>query len=636
MRLNLQRYGAIIRYQLFLPPLFALSLFSVQFVQAEGYRTDSRTPYVHIITLYDRDENIVDFKDRFEALPYSPTVTCGKCHDIDAIRTGWHFNACDTTVDSGRPGEPWIYVDAATRTQLPLSYRQWPGTWNPQDVGLDEWAFTKRFGRHLPGGGPGEAAVLKAAEESGDSDTFEIPEDRWHIAGALEIDCMICHSADRSYNPADWAKHIERENFAWAPTASARLGIVKGTTEEVPQDYDPTFPELTDAEFPVTEYDRSRFDLEGLVFFDIVRKPSNERCYYCHTNHAVDELSAPRYQRDEDVHMAAGMNCTDCHRHGIDHQVVRGYEGEEGHSENVAAGTLTCASCHIGEHEPEDVLKGGGRLGAPIARHEGIPSIHFEKLECTVCHSGPWPQPRTLSVQTSMAHSLGISDEYRHPQDPPSIIEPVFRMQENGKIGIHRMLFPAFWGVIEQEQLTPLPIETAQKVVAGFLDGADAEEDPVESHPRGYRPITTEEIKSGLAALAGTLAQEQQATYVMAGQAYVLNGEELLAREHPTAAAYSWPIAHDVRGTGQSLSARECTDCHAADAPFFFGDIIAAGPDAEPVVRSMISLQGDFGPQFKATAAFFKFLIIGTLAMLLFHILADLIGNAIPRKNLDE
>ncbi|MHC4325830.1 MAG: hypothetical protein ACYSUX_16290, partial [Planctomycetota bacterium] len=43
---------------------------------------------------------------------------------------------------------------------------------------------------------------------------------------------------------------------------------------------------------------------------------------------------------------------------------------------------------------------------------------------------------------------------------------------------------------------------------------------------------------------------------------------------------YLWPIAHNVRPAAQALGVRYCTDCHATDAPFFFGDVTVDTPVA--------------------------------------------------------
>ena len=93
----------------------------------QNRHTDSRARFVHRINLWDEDGRNISMKDT-EQRPYSPTMTCARCHPTIFISHGWHFNAPDKSVAPGRVGEPWMYQDATTRTLLPMSYRDWPGT----------------------------------------------------------------------------------------------------------------------------------------------------------------------------------------------------------------------------------------------------------------------------------------------------------------------------------------------------------------------------------------------------------------------------------------------------------------------------------------------------------------------------
>lgn len=80
----------------------------------------SRGQPAHIIALRDPEGDTIQPGDR-RALPFSVTQTCGnECHDVAAISRGWHFNATLAGVAPGRNGQPWLLVDAATATQLPL------------------------------------------------------------------------------------------------------------------------------------------------------------------------------------------------------------------------------------------------------------------------------------------------------------------------------------------------------------------------------------------------------------------------------------------------------------------------------------------------------------------------------------
>ncbi len=142
---------------------------------------------------------------------------------------------------------------------------------------------------------------------------------------------MFCHSIDQQHDPAEASRQIEKENFRWAPTVALGLGVVRGEARKAPDDWDPSqpanpdYPERTG---PKLIYDKSRFDVDNRVLFSITRRPPAARCYFCHSYRLVGPGSPEAWQTDQDVHLAAGLTCVDCHRNGIDHMITRGYEGE--------------------------------------------------------------------------------------------------------------------------------------------------------------------------------------------------------------------------------------------------------------------------------------------------------------------
>ncbi len=506
-------------------------------------KTDSRSPYVHRITLYDHDGKAIR-PDDMPALPYSPRTTCGKCHPYAEIRRGWHFNANDPNAFAGRPGEPWFLVDAKTGTAVPISARGWPGTIKPADAGLSDWDMVKRFGRHMPGGGFGEPrpaersaggpTPLPTREGLGEgqspraTDTRLAPiaadktrhasagplgpalacgvriglpreglgegrgsRPRWPVSGPLEIDCMICHSADQQHDPGEAARQIEKENFRWAATAALGLGVVRGEARKAPDDWDPYAlpdPDFPERAGPTLIYDKTRFDPDDRVLFQITRRVPNERCHFCHTTRLVGDGAPEPWHTDQDVHLAAGLLCVDCHRHGIDHAMTRGYEGE---SEHPARASRTCRGCHLGDASSSEINTVlGGHLRAPHPNHDGLPPLHLEELTCTVCHSGPWPVEAVRRIQTAKAHQLGLPARERPADAAPTLVGPLFaRPDEDG------------------------PIAPSWR-----LDAAEASAD-----------------------------------------------------------SYRWPLAHDVRPAAQSLGARGCDDCHSLQGPVFFGRVSLAG-----------------------------------------------------------
>ena len=130
---------------------------------AVGAKPDGDTPdgsrgnFVHLIPLLSEPisgkEPDQIHPESDPVLPFSTKATWGACHSYDKISAGWHFNAIDPNVNPGRRGQPWIYADPTSATQIPLSYRKWPGTFRPEQIRLTPMAFLQSFGRQMPGGG---------------------------------------------------------------------------------------------------------------------------------------------------------------------------------------------------------------------------------------------------------------------------------------------------------------------------------------------------------------------------------------------------------------------------------------------------------------------------------------------------
>ena len=195
---------------------------------------------------------------------------------------------------------------------------------------------------------------------------------------------MACHSKDTAYSPETWWDQIKKQNFAWAAAAALGIADVEGDVSKLPDDFDPaakkeiqeppqpaakeeaqegvkeepkqgegqeqpkvsgpqegTPPEETkDASkeetsgaageaaqdgprLPRTKYRALRMSADKKVFFDIVKKPPDNACYYCHTARVAGVGESPAWTHDDDVHLRAGIGCSDCHRNGIEHDMVR-------------------------------------------------------------------------------------------------------------------------------------------------------------------------------------------------------------------------------------------------------------------------------------------------------------------------
>lgn len=526
--------------------------------------TNSRAPYVHNITLYDAEGRVVR-PSRGSTTPFSMEATCAKCHDVTAISKGLHFNANLDEVEHGRPGEPWILNDYQTGTQIPISYRGWEGTWRPRDLGITDKEFLQLFGRHLPGGGPGKPNPHDIDSASALGDVFE-------------MDCMICHTSGSGvYNINDRKRLAETGQFQSIFVQATGLGVGEyaddsptGATSGNPfADFDPALEEGERREIVKFIYNRSRFDDGDLAHFPITRRISNEACYQCHTSirHERD-MTKTGWHQDYDVHLIAGMQCVDCHRHGIDHKMTRGFQGEV--SNNPFAQSLSCQGCHYGV-ETDNGIAFTGRMGAPIPGHEGFPPIHFEVLSCTACHSGPIPEETTHFWQTSMAHALGFPEFGRGNKTTPLLNAPIFLKGEDGKIAPHKVMWPAFWGWKKEGEITPILPRDVLKLTGRTLTGRPRSMEKAE-------PLSEETITEALAVLAAGASRDKTPVYIAAGMKRMLAGTELSVSPTEIAQPYAWAMAHDVRPAGMALGARGCQECHASDSPFLSGRVLPSGP----------------------------------------------------------
>ncbi len=437
--------------------LIALGGLEAQTDQKNQKWDGSLTTPVHLIPLKDEFDQTIIPSEPY-SLPYSTRYSCAPCHDYEVIQQGWHFNASYSN-KHGRPGEPWIWVDPQTGTVLPLSYRSWNRVWNPRELGLTPWDFTLLFSRHMPGGGIAEP-----------KDERTSPESRWNVSGKIEINCMGCHNASRIQSHSEWAKQVLRHNFRWAATAASGFGEVGGMASRLPGTwdiYDGPNPDDTEwAVVPSVRYSPELFDSKHRVFFDIATKPDDLRCLACHSVSPIDKKKS---SLDEDIHAAAGLKCVDCHRNDITHAMFRGYDGEPEDFQNTEISDFTCRGCHIGKDLSRRRGSSSGRLGAPYPKHSGIPAVHFEKLSCTVCHAGSLPSKDFTRVRTSQANRLGIYGVAQWFTELPHIIEPVYIRDRTGKIAPHRLMWPSFWGKIENDVMKPLRPPEIQAAAGDIL-----------------------------------------------------------------------------------------------------------------------------------------------------------------------
>jgi len=508
----------------------ALGLTScLTFAQQAGDLDDgNRSVYAHRIGLYAEDST--GFRgpkitpDAQPQVPFSITQSCNQCHDVNIIAQGMHFNMMDTQVGPGRKSEPWIYADPSLGVQIPLSYRAWPHTLLPDQVGLSDQDFVQQFAHHLPGGGP------------------------------LEINCLVCHSQDARVDlggAGGYGDRLRRGQLSWAVTASSGVVTVSGGWGDTQ---------------PSAHYSAAIFDDHNDVFLDLTKQIEDQRCEYCHSTTWVNVQDSRDFRHDPDVHQIAGLRCVDCHQATLDHKMSSGALSELMDTNSMGKDLLTCRGCHLGNPYADQPT--AGRLGAPVPQHKGIPLLHFEKLACVTCHSGPWPEDTVGQVKTSRSHQLGTTFGRKACQALPHVYYPVYAKGADHRIVPCKMIWPAYWGFLSDGQVTPVPVARVRMVARQVIKPRFISEE-------GNWPALTEEHVVDMLRGLGTLEDTAgEPVYVCGGLIHKRDDKaQLMSMKHSAAEPCLWPAGHAVRPASQALGVRTCRDCHHEESAFFFGQV---------------------------------------------------------------
>ena len=521
-----------------------------------GDKSDgSKFNHVHLLKLHDYDGNTIDPSDPF-AQPFSTKKTCAtECHSYEKISKGFHFNYHDSALTNSSPSEPWIYTDPTTLSLIPISYHKSKGEFSPEDLKMSPMDFLFRFGPYYPGG------------DISEEDSLQNPKNyfRWMVSGKLEINCLLCHSKDPNYDRAEYAGNIRKKNFKWAAVASSSIAEFKGNASRMPDNYDPynfTTIQSIDQRSPIVpnlKYDSIKFNTENKVYFNVTKDIPNSNCYYCHSTVVTDNNFNQQWKSNEDVHIASGMKCIDCHKNGINHNMTTGSEN------NSSSASYSCVGCHT---EPAENGKSKiDNLGAPIPEHIGIPPVHFEKLSCTVCHSGNMLSKKTNYIKTSRNHFLGMHGTNKAPDVFPHIQTNVVVNSENNILEPRNIIWPSFWGVISEDKIKPLPIKFVEETIRPMiaLDSL--------TNFGTWPSVSDSLVISILDSLKSFDVIKGKPVFITAGKVFSIENKKLISYKYSPDLNYSWETAHNVRPASQALGINGCTDCHYLDSYFFRGNI---------------------------------------------------------------
>lgn len=564
--------------------------------------------------LKDEAGNVIDPVNGVNATaPYSPRQTCGAtgCHDYDKITAGYHFT-------QGK-GEP-VPADMAERLQWVSSPGNYGGAWcspaplyayladkanaSAAAIHLTSFTFiTQGCGKCHPGGGPlefdrdGQRYDLRMRDPASgftaggdnrlDGDYHRA---RWAETGVLEADCLMCHLPEYSVKQRN--EQLNQLNFRWAATAGAGLARVTGA--------------VANHQTPQVAYDLKQFDTGGRVRARIVTQPRNETCLNCHAQPGWKKRGAD-FRARTDVHLRAGLRCVDCHSAGSNahdpringrevHHIAKGDDPGGRVRDDLDNSVRDCSHCHS-----------TGEFGAPIATHAWLPPLHLETIACQTCHTpeklvmpiqlqasdvfnpDPWIDPGGKQLWTfygvdgTYRNHYGLLNVMGYDDKPTERFRPVLARYKGRIYPVNRI--HSAWPAIETDGRPGL-MQPRPSDVHGMWK---AHRDDPRQHPElaairddnddGVIEVNRpEEVDALITALTrhlraiGGLPEGRRVVWAANERVY-RSGTEF--RVIPKAEWEASPFAnvhkynHDTAPARAALGAGGCTDCHAANSPFF-------------------------------------------------------------------
>jgi hypothetical protein len=270
------------------------------------------------------------------------------------------------------------------------------------------------------------------------------------------------------------------------------------------------------------------------------QRPTREMCTRCHLSAA----GGPNFKHGEyptspevDVHLAAGLQCVDCHV-TQQHKVAGG-----GYmiAQELPEVTVACTNCHT--EEPH-------QTGA-----SAILNMHTARIACQTCHIPLLARDPDYPTQMTRDYTEPVYNEAKGLYGP--------------QVGKENNVVPTyFWWDYPQVATPPWPV--------GSIDDAGAKITPWKplevTVPFDAETETPIYIKQGVYQIKGDLTAAVEAGVEASGQEY--SGEWVAVTE-----LMYFDAQHQVAPAAESL---QCGDCHSEAGRL---DFVALGYDDETAAR---------------------------------------------------
>jgi nitrate/TMAO reductase-like tetraheme cytochrome c subunit len=565
--------------------------------------------------------------------PYSPRKTCGTCHNYSIITSGYHFQqGFDVMKDRYDERKPWILspgmfgnwlpTAAAGRLaakvntdsrQIDLSTYDWigAGKFNPKHK-----IKSSSCGSCHPGGGPmeygrniqGKADLSKTLiggelanqnQLDGDYSSRFTTDKRSHFraSGVVEADCLICHLP--AYRLEERNEQLYRRNYRWAATAGAGLGAVKGAvfTYNNPA-AGPGHPEFSAGSWnlskrPVTSYawsNRTLFTADGRMKGTMIKKAvSSQSCLQCHAESEAKNTGTA-HTAANDVHIRAGMTCTDCHPlagktkvQRLAHQIAKG----KSHTGSVrddldGKGMKTCISCHSDGQYQLTRPGATGKARNPLQTHAKIlagAAFHTYLISCVSCHSTAQPLRAMTILDMSTGQEYGYTannfeavawpEDYLKEANKPWQPWQAREKQYFAAVPKHMQWFGE---KMNNGEIRPIPLQAVAKTARSIPNLTAMEVSLADGKKEKRQTVVSD--PDIMQMISGLTRDGFKNVLYISDQVYELKNGKIMSTPLKQNILY-YAVEHGVAGlaakTTYGLQGRPagCMQCHDESAPFF-------------------------------------------------------------------
>jgi hypothetical protein len=417
----------------------------------------------------------------------------------------------------------------------------------------------------------------------------------------------MCHL--KGYRLDQRNRQLSLRNYRWAATAGAGLGEIRGSVFSFSnpdagpavEGYDRgTWNFATRPSVRYSWDDRKIFTPEGKFKGSrlINKSVEADSCTQCHRD-MDGRKSGTLYLPAGDLHLKAGLRCTDCHTlagktqaERLRHRIGKGWSPTATARNDLdGAGMKTCADCHLeGQYKPT-------RAGMPQEAknpdniHRSLfhkATFHFYLLQCTACHA---PERKTRSVYL-MDHSTGQPAWYStdkaglitHPDEPKQLASELWkpwidrheRVKGDGERYVPAVPKVSQWfgELLPQGTVRPIGLEYVKQAASGQKKLTTVEVVTLTGQKVKQTTVATEQDM--LLMIKALSAMGFRNVVFVADQLYELKKDKIQGSPAPALTqAVMFPIYHGnlpvstKKTLGQKGNKDGCADCHADNAPFF-------------------------------------------------------------------